>query len=339
MPFACNLPTSTRQGYTCNRAGNPVPKLRVMSDLTTMKAQAQTFQQAALPHVLAVDDDPVIRELISDYLQQNEFRVTAVADGRAMQSVLAEEVVDLVVLDLKLQAEDGMLLARKLRDESMIPIIMLTGRRRGGRPGDGTRARRGRLPHQALQPARAARPHPHRAAPPPRRGAPGSARRHPGLPLRRLGAQPEHAAPHGARRARGRCSATASSACSSSCSAPRSASSRATSSWTCPACTTTRSTTARSTCRSCGCAGRSSRIRGNRATSSPSGARATCSASRSKPFTDPVPAAGDITARPCGSARREPARLRRRPRTPRRRAESRHGASAAGCRSRPRSST
>jgi two-component system OmpR family response regulator len=106
-----------------------VPKLRVMSDFTTMKAQAQTLQQAALPHVLAVDDDPVIRELISDYLQQNAFRVTAVADGQAMQSVLAEEVVDLVVLDLKLQAEDGMLLARHLRDESMIPIIMLTGRR------------------------------------------------------------------------------------------------------------------------------------------------------------------------------------------------------------------
>ena len=105
-----------------------MPKLRVMSDFTTMKAQAQTLQQAALPHVLAVDDDPVIRELISDYLQQNAFRVTAVADGQAMQSVLAEEVVDLVVLDLKLQAEDGMLLARHLRDESMIPIIMLTGR-------------------------------------------------------------------------------------------------------------------------------------------------------------------------------------------------------------------
>ena len=46
-----------------------------------------------------------------------------------MQAVLAEEVVDLVVLDLKLQLEDGMALARRLRDESAIPIIMLTGRR------------------------------------------------------------------------------------------------------------------------------------------------------------------------------------------------------------------
>jgi len=83
----------------------------------------------ALAHVLAVDDDPIIREAIADYLGQYEFRVTAVADGRAMQTVLADEVVDLVVLDLTLRAEDGMMLARRLRDDSAIPIIMLTGRR------------------------------------------------------------------------------------------------------------------------------------------------------------------------------------------------------------------
>jgi DNA-binding response OmpR family regulator len=82
-----------------------------------------------LAHVLAVDDDPVIREAIADYLGQHDFRVTVVADGRAMQAVLAGEVVDLLVLDLKLQAEDGMALARRVRDESAIPIIMLTGRR------------------------------------------------------------------------------------------------------------------------------------------------------------------------------------------------------------------
>ncbi|MDB5866550.1 MAG: Two component transcriptional regulator [Betaproteobacteria bacterium] len=83
----------------------------------------------ALAHVLAVDDDPVIREAIADYLGQHDFRVTVVADGRAMQAVLAGQVVDLLVLDLKLQAEDGMALARRVRDESAIPIIMLTGRR------------------------------------------------------------------------------------------------------------------------------------------------------------------------------------------------------------------
>ena len=82
----------------------------------------------SVPHVLAVDDDPIIRQLIADYLGENELRVTAVADGAAMRKVIGEEVVDLIVLDLKLKSEDGMALARGLRDESAIPIIMLTGR-------------------------------------------------------------------------------------------------------------------------------------------------------------------------------------------------------------------
>jgi two-component system OmpR family response regulator len=93
-----------------------------------MNMQAHAPQTVSA-HVLAVDDDPIVREAIADYLGQYEFRVTAVADGSAMQSVLAGEVVDLVVLDLKLLGEDGMMLARRLRDESAIPIIMLTGRR------------------------------------------------------------------------------------------------------------------------------------------------------------------------------------------------------------------
>ena len=93
-----------------------------------MNRAPQPPLQAALPHVLAVDDDPIIRGVITDYLKQNELRVTAVADGRSMQAVLADEVVDLIVLDLKLRGEDGMTLARRLRDESEIPIIMLTGR-------------------------------------------------------------------------------------------------------------------------------------------------------------------------------------------------------------------
>jgi DNA-binding response OmpR family regulator len=100
----------------------------VIIDQTFMTRAPQAPLQSALPHVLAVDDDPLVRDLISDYLKQNELRVTTVADGRSMQAVLAEEVVDLIVLDLKLRGEDGMALARRLRDESQIPIIMLTGR-------------------------------------------------------------------------------------------------------------------------------------------------------------------------------------------------------------------
>jgi two-component system OmpR family response regulator len=92
-----------------------------------MKAPAPTPPTVSA-HVLAVDDDPIIRAAIGDYLGRNDLRVTVVPDGRAMQSVLDRDVVDLVVLDLKLQAEDGMAIARRLRDDSAIPIIMLTGR-------------------------------------------------------------------------------------------------------------------------------------------------------------------------------------------------------------------
>jgi DNA-binding response OmpR family regulator len=86
-----------------------------------MSNATQASFHAAQPHVLVVDDDPMIRELVCDYLGNNELRVTAVADGRAMQAVLAEQVVDLVLLDLKLKGEDGMAIARRMRDESEIP--------------------------------------------------------------------------------------------------------------------------------------------------------------------------------------------------------------------------
>jgi DNA-binding response OmpR family regulator len=82
-----------------------------------------------MTHVVVVDDDPLIREAVRDYLGEHQFRVTAVADGASMLAAIADEAVDLVVLDVRLGSEDGMVLARRLRDESTIPIIMLTGRR------------------------------------------------------------------------------------------------------------------------------------------------------------------------------------------------------------------
>ena len=79
------------------------------------------------PHILVVDDDPQIRVLLEDYLTSNELRVTVAASGQQMSSTLAEEAVDLVILDLRLAGEDGMAIARSLRDQSAIPIVMLTG--------------------------------------------------------------------------------------------------------------------------------------------------------------------------------------------------------------------
>src|SRR6202051_2437288 len=79
------------------------------------------------PHILVVDDDPQIRDLLQDYLTQNELRVSVTSTGKEMSATLAEHAIDLVVLDLRLAGEDGMALARKLREESAIPVIILTG--------------------------------------------------------------------------------------------------------------------------------------------------------------------------------------------------------------------
>jgi DNA-binding response OmpR family regulator len=80
------------------------------------------------PHILAIDDDPAVRALIADYLSVNELRVTTGATGADMARALDEHAVDLVVLDLRLPEEDGMLLARKLRENSTVPIIIVTGK-------------------------------------------------------------------------------------------------------------------------------------------------------------------------------------------------------------------
>ncbi|MET0520017.1 MAG: response regulator [Burkholderiaceae bacterium] len=83
---------------------------------------------AGKQHVLVVDDDPSIRELLAEYLLENNLRVTAVASGAEMMLALQESVIDLVMLDLRLADEDGMQLARQLRDKSEVPVIILTGR-------------------------------------------------------------------------------------------------------------------------------------------------------------------------------------------------------------------
>ena len=81
-----------------------------------------------LPNVLAVDDDPDLRTVITQYLSQNDLRVTAVASGADMDAVLEREVIDCIVLDVKLPGEDGLAIARRLREQGSIPILMLTGR-------------------------------------------------------------------------------------------------------------------------------------------------------------------------------------------------------------------
>ncbi len=92
-------------------------------------AMATNQPARTIAHVLAVDDDPSVRQMIADYLSDNEVRVTTLASGREIADAMARETIDLLVLDLRLPGEDGMQIARKLREESDVPIIMLTGRK------------------------------------------------------------------------------------------------------------------------------------------------------------------------------------------------------------------
>src|ERR1700720_3763505 len=81
------------------------------------------------PHILVVDDDPQIRRLLEDYLTENELRVSVALNGKDMSRILADEAIDLVILDLRLAGEDGMAIARSLRDKPAIPIVILSGLR------------------------------------------------------------------------------------------------------------------------------------------------------------------------------------------------------------------
>src|SRR5580658_179591 len=79
-------------------------------------------------HILIVEDHPEIRELVQRYLEEEGFKVSAADNGEAMRRIMAQDPVDLVLLDLVLPGEDGLTLARDLRLDSDVGIIILTGR-------------------------------------------------------------------------------------------------------------------------------------------------------------------------------------------------------------------
>jgi two-component system OmpR family response regulator len=81
-------------------------------------------------HILIVDDDRDIRQMVADYLQKNGLRASAVADGREMRAALETNAIDLIVLDVMMPGEDGLVLCRNLRASKhrAIPVVMLTAR-------------------------------------------------------------------------------------------------------------------------------------------------------------------------------------------------------------------
>src|SRR5262245_2151247 len=81
-------------------------------------------------HILIVDDDRDLCDLLVQYLEKNEFAVASAKNGREMREILADTTVDLIVLDLMMPHEDGLKLCRDLRaaDAGSPPILMLTAR-------------------------------------------------------------------------------------------------------------------------------------------------------------------------------------------------------------------
>lgn len=81
-------------------------------------------------HILVVDDDRDIRELVVDYLVKSGYRATGAANGKEMRAMLDKQAVDLVVLDIMMPGDDGLILCRQLRSgqHKDLPILMLTAR-------------------------------------------------------------------------------------------------------------------------------------------------------------------------------------------------------------------
>jgi two-component system OmpR family response regulator len=79
-----------------------------------------------IPHILVVDDDREIRDLLNRFLVKHGLRVSTARDGVEMNRILDGSAIDLVVLDLMLPGEDGLSLCRKLRSTVNLPVIMLT---------------------------------------------------------------------------------------------------------------------------------------------------------------------------------------------------------------------
>src|SRR3954467_13372168 len=80
------------------------------------------------PHVLVVDDDRRLRDLLTRFLTENGYRVTAASSAAEARSIAGSFVFDALVLDVMMPGESGFDYARSIRESSQIPILMLTAR-------------------------------------------------------------------------------------------------------------------------------------------------------------------------------------------------------------------
>ena len=83
---------------------------------------------SAQADILIVDDDPLIVRLVRLHLEKGGFRVRSAANGQAALELIAAEIPDLVILDLMLPTLDGYAVCERIREFSLVPVIMLTAK-------------------------------------------------------------------------------------------------------------------------------------------------------------------------------------------------------------------
>ena len=94
----------------------------------TQNSQAPLAVLDDAPHILVVDDDQRIRDLLGRFLRDKGYRVTTAENAEMARSNMRNLAFDLIILDIMMPGEDGLSLAKDLRSHSQIPILMLTAR-------------------------------------------------------------------------------------------------------------------------------------------------------------------------------------------------------------------
>src|SRR5258708_15336394 len=116
------------QGALCRCCNGDICPPQRVARFVGMQAAIEMASQNAetVERILVVDDDPGIRDVVSEFLQRHGYHVDTAADGKEMERALARAAVDLVVLDVMLPGEDGLAICRKLARPDGPSIIMLS---------------------------------------------------------------------------------------------------------------------------------------------------------------------------------------------------------------------
>jgi DNA-binding response OmpR family regulator len=91
--------------------------------------RAQSDESRGSVLILVVDDDPMLSQMVVNYLNENNMRAVSAAGRQEMARLFAESEPNLVILDLRLGEEDGLDLLREMRSHSNVPVIIVTGHR------------------------------------------------------------------------------------------------------------------------------------------------------------------------------------------------------------------